>query len=141
MEIQRVERHIITKTNKNFEAINNICLKSKNLYNYVNYILRQSFINTGKIPLENEIVKKFHDRYNEVYYDLCGNTNQQCIKLLYKNWKSFFKSIKDWSKNKTKYLSKPKLPKYKDKDDRNIVIFTYADSRIKGGIFICKFKS
>ena len=81
MEIQRVERHIITKTNKNFEAINNICLKSKNLYNYVNYILRQSFINTGKISSENEIVKKFHDRHNEVYYDLCGNTNQQCIKI------------------------------------------------------------
>lgn len=132
MEIQRVERHIITKTNKNFEAINNICLRSKNLYNYVNYILRQSFINTGKIPSENELVKKFHDRHNEIYYDLCGNTNQQCIKLLYKNWKSFFKSIKDWSKNKTKYLSKPKLPKYKDKEGRNIVIFTYADSRIKG---------
>ena len=44
-----------------------------------------------------------------------AQTSQQTIKLLHKNWKSFFVSIKDWSKNKDKYNGKPNLPKYKHK--------------------------
>ena len=141
MKLRRVERHVVNRGNKNFSAIDSICLKSKNLYNYVNYILRQSFIHTNKLPSEYTLLKKFHNRHNEVYYDLCGNTNQQCIKNLYENWKSFFKSIKDWCKNKSKYLGKPSLPKYKDKDGRNIVVFTYSDSRIKEGYLYVNKKS
>lgn len=141
MKVQRVERHVINRENKNFSAIDYMCFKSKNLYNYVNYILRQSFIHTNQLPSEYTLLKKFHNRQNEVYYDLCGNTNQQCIKNLYKNWKSFFKSIKDWSKNKSKYLGKPSLPKYKDKNGRNVVVFTYSDSRIKEGYLCVNKKS
>jgi putative transposase len=37
----------------------------------------------------------------------------QTLKLLDKNWKSFFKSVKDYSKNKNKYNGAPKPPKYK----------------------------
>lgn len=44
------------------------------------------------------------------------------MKLLDQNWKSFFKAIKDWGKNKEKYLGKPRLPKYKKKDGRYILI-------------------
>lgn len=141
MKVQRVERHIINRENRNFSAIDYMCFKSKNLYNYVNYILRQSFIHTNQLPSEYTLLKKFHNRQNEMYYDLCGNTNQQCIKNLYKNWKSFFKSIKDWSKNKSKYLGKPSLPKYKDKNGRNVVVFTYSDSRIKNGYLCVNKKS
>ena len=133
MLVERVERHIVTKNDVNYKAIDDICFKSKNLYNYVNYDLRQSFIHTGKLPSEFELVKKFRERENEVYYKLFGNVNQQCIRLLYKNWKSFFRAIKDWSKNKSKYTGKPRLPKYKDKNGRNITIFTSNDCRIKNG--------
>ena len=38
---------------------------------------------------------------------------QQTLRLLDKNWKSFFAEIKDYSRNKQKYLGKPKMPKYK----------------------------
>ena len=58
---------------------------------------------------------------------------QQCLKLLDKNWKSFFKSIKDWSKHTEKYLGKPKLPKYKKKDGRNILILTNCNCKLKEG--------
>ena len=133
MLVERVERHIITRNDVNYKAIDDICFRSKNLYNYANYALRQSFIHTGKLPNEFDLVKKFRERENEVYYKLFGNVNQQCIRLLYKNWKSFFRAIKDWSKNKAKYLGKPKLPKYKDKNGRNIAIFTIVDCRIKNG--------
>lgn len=45
----------------------------------------------------------------------------------------FFKSIKDWSKHPEKYLGKPKLPKYKKKDGRNILILTNYDCKLKEG--------
>ncbi len=139
--LQRVERHVVNKNDINYKVIDTLCGKSKNLYNYVNYIIRQSFIADSTIPGEYDLVKQFHDSHDEVYYGMCGNTNQQCIKLLYKNWKSFFKAIKGYSKNPSKYLGRPKLPGYKDKNGKNIVIFTYSDSRIKNGYLYVNHKA
>ena len=59
---------------------------------------------------------------------------QQLLRLLDKNWKSFFKSIKDWAKNKDKYLGRPKLPKYKDKNSRYVLILTNQNVKLKDGI-------
>ena len=58
------------------------------------------------------------------YKDLYAQISQQCLKLLEKNWKSFFSSIKDWKKNPSKYSGKPKLPKYLKKNGKNIIILT-----------------
>lgn len=132
MIVQRVEKHIITKNNQNYKAIDYLCLMSKNLYNYTNYIIRQSFLHTGEFLNENELIKKFRARHNFDYYNMCGNTNQQCVKQLFVNWKSFFKAAKAYKNNKSKFLGKPKMPKYKNKKGRNLVIFTYNDARIKG---------
>lgn len=63
-----------------------------------------------------------------------AQTAQQTLKLLDKNWTSFFASIKDWSKNKDKYTGKPSLPKYKDKlKGRYNIIFTNQNCKIKDG--------
>jgi putative transposase len=56
---------------------------------------------------------------------------QQCLRLLEKNWKSFFKSIKDWSKHKDKYSSRPKLPGYLPKNGRFELVLTYSDCKLK----------
>ena len=139
--LQRVERHVVKKNDPYYEAIDNLCFMSKNLYNYTNYLLRQSFFNNKAFPKEFDVVKEFHDTHNYDYYNMCGNTNQQCIKLLYKNWKSFFKATKEYNKDPSKFLGKPKMPKYKNKDGRNVVIFTYSDSRIKDGYLYVNGKS
>ena len=41
--MQRVETYILkkTKNKKDYLALKDICHNSKNLYNYVNYIIRQ----------------------------------------------------------------------------------------------------
>ncbi len=122
----RVERHILIN-----KELDNICFLSKNLYNYANYCIRQSFCKTNKIPSEYELTGKFCKRNQKDYKLLPAQTAQQVIKLLYKNWKSFFKAIKDYKKNPQKYLSKPKLPKYKDKNGKNIIVFTNQQCRIK----------
>lgn len=50
-----------------------------------------------------------------------SNVGQGTLRILDKNWKSFFKAIKDWKKNPGKYLGRPKLPKYKEKNGRFIL--------------------
>jgi putative transposase len=68
---------------------------------------------------------------DDVFRALPAKTSQQIIILLGKNWKSFFKAIKNWSKNRVKYTGKPNLPKYKDKNGRQIVFFDYMQGRFK----------
>jgi len=116
MKGNRVEQHKIKKNNPCWKIIDELCFKSKNLYNYANYMVRQEFIKNNKWICYNELAKILKD--SEPYQDLGSNVGQQTLKILDKNWKSFFKSIKNWSKNKNKYLGKPKLPKYKNKDGR-----------------------
>jgi putative transposase len=115
IKVNRVERHYISKFNKNYKLIDELCYKSKNIYNYANYLIRQEFINNNKWIRYNELASVVKE--SEPYKDLGSNVGQQTLRVLDKNWKSFFESIKDWSKNKDKYLGKPKMPKYLPKED------------------------
>ena len=115
MKVNRVEQHIIKQSNPIWKLVDSYSFKSKNLYNYANYIIRQEFINNGNWIKYNELFRLCKD--SNPYKDLGSNVGQQTLKLLDKNWKSFFVAIKDWSKNKSKYLGRPKLPKYKDKQN------------------------
>jgi len=51
---------------------------------------------------DNKIIKydflNFIMKDTPEYKNLYAQTSQQCLKLLEKNWKSFFASIKDWKK-------------------------------------------
>ena len=109
--MNRVERHIL----KNSQEIDNLCCLSKNLYNYATYCMRQYFIHTGNMLSEYELTGKLAKRDQVDYRALPAQTSQQIIKLLFKNWKSFFKANKDYKRNPKKYKGRPKLPKYKDK--------------------------
>src|SRR3712207_9403191 len=85
-----------------------------------NYIIRKNFINNNKWLRYQDIYKLVKNE--DVYKMMKAESSQQILRLLDKNWISFFNSIKDWTKNKNKYTGKPKLPKYKDKNGRNIFI-------------------
>lgn len=121
----RVEQHRIKKNNKFFPIIDDLCWKSKNMYNYGNYIIRQEFIQTSKEKEEwlrenanwikyNELFKLCKE--SDLYKELGSNTGQATLRKLDKTWKSFFESIKDYSKNPSKYRGRPKMPKYLDKN-------------------------
>lgn len=121
MKVTRVERHRIKRISRFYDIVDDLCWKSKNVYNYGNYIVRQEFIRTYK-----EKKNGLRDNANWIgYYELCNickgsnpykelgsNVGQATLKSLDKNWKSFFKSIKDYTKNPSKYFGKPKMPKY-----------------------------
>ena len=120
----RTERHIITKNHKFYKPLDEMSFKSKNLYNQANYRIRQEFINNGKWLRYQDLDKQLKNE--ECYKELIGHTHipQQILRLLDKNWVAFFTTIKDWSKHKDKYKSRPELPKYKNiENGRNILIF------------------
>ena len=132
MKVSRVEQHLIKKNKKNdkndklFKIIDDLCWKSKNLYNYGNYIIRQEFIESSKQKEQGLIENARWIQYNELF-QLCkesdcykcigSNVGQATLRKLDKNWKSFFAAIKDYSKNPSKYFGRPKLPKYLPKKD------------------------
>ena len=109
-----VEQHQIKSSHKFFKECDSLCFDSKNLYNYANYIIRQEFINNANYINKFEMQKKLQGAAPD-YLKLPAKVSQQTLRLLDKNWVSFFKSIKDWTKNPGKYLGKPKLPRYKNK--------------------------
>ena len=93
-----------------------MCFHSKNLYNEANYVLRQEFIENNNYVSYYDMNKEFKTHEN---YKLCMSQPANCtLRLLDKNWKSYFSAIKDWEKHPDKYLGMPKLPKYLPKDGR-----------------------
>lgn len=92
------------------------CFYSKNLYNEANYAIRQEFIKNSNYINYYDMNKEFKTHEN---YKLTFSQPANCtLRLLDKNWKSFFKAIKDWKVHPEKYLGMPKLPKYLKKDGR-----------------------
>lgn len=118
MIVNRVEQQVISKTHPFYKTIDKMCFMSKNLYNYANYIIRQEFIRSSKYInyyIMNKTLKTSDD------YKNCMSQPANCVlRRLDKTWKSYFSAIKDWSKNPSKYLGKPQLPKYKKKNGRYV---------------------
>lgn len=126
MKTNRVEQHRIKKNHKFFPIIDDLCWKSKNMYNYGNYIIRQEFIETSKEKEQGLRESANWIRYNklfdmakdsEPYKDLGSNVGQATLRKLDNNWVSFFESTKDYAKNPDKYLGRPKMPGYLPKEN------------------------
>ena len=133
MQVKRIERHIINRQNKWYKLLENKCYIAKNIYNHANYLIRQTFVKTNKYLTYKKVEKLLHDdvEYPD-YWDLgLANSSQQILRVLDRNWKSFFKSIKDWKSHPEKYLGRPKLPKYKKKNGLKEFALTYNQFKLK----------
>ena len=96
-----------------------MCFHSKNLYNEANYVLRQEFIENNNYVSYYDMNKEFKTHEN---YKLCMSQPANCtLRLLDKNWKSYFSAIKDWQEHPDKYLGMPKLPRIV------VILDEYAD--------------
>ena len=109
--------------------------KSKNLYNHANYLVRNEFVKNDKWLRYGEMdrILKTDLDFDDYRQMPTAQSAQQTLRLLEKDWKSFFAAIKDWSKHKDKYLGKPKLPNYKPKDGKHILILTNQNVKLKDG--------
>lgn len=126
---------------KHNEKLYELCKVSKNLYNQALYIVKQELREHGKwigYNQLNTILKTTANLEGEINYRLLkAQVAQQCLRVLDKNIKSYVKSIKDFSKNPSKYKGRPKFPKYKK--EVNQLIYTNQCSTIKDGC-ICLSK-
>jgi len=139
MLVNRVEKHRIAKNHPMYKTIDDLSFKSKNVYNYGNYIIRQEFINNNNWIRYKDLSKQI--KHFDCFKALGSNSAQMTLRILDKAWKSFFVSIKDWSKNPSKYLGRPKLPKYKNKEHgRFTVVLTNMQTHIKEGYLYFAFK-
>lgn len=120
-----VEQHIIKKGHRFYGKCNRICFLSKNLYNYGLYIVRQHFFETGEIISASDLRKQLSLENQADFRALPSQVSKEVLRKLEKNWKSFFKANKAYKKNPSKFLGKPKLPKYKDKTKGRFVAEYY----------------
>ena len=134
----RTEQHQINKSHPYFKLIDTYCFRSKNLYNYANYIIRQEFINNGNLIKYREMDKMLNK--TEPYKELMSQASQCTLQVLDKNWKSYFVAIKDWKVNPHKYLGMPKLPNYKKKDGRFPWFLKNNQTYIKDGYLKFRMK-
>jgi putative transposase len=121
--MQLVEQHVIRKGDARYEAIDQAAFASKNLYNAANYEIRQVFIFQGLYLNYNTMhqLMKAHPAYKA----LPAKVSQQVLRTLDKNWQSFFRAEALWREHPEKFLGRPSLPKYKDKQQgRNLLIYT-----------------
>ena len=134
--IQQVEKHVIKKSHPYYNMFCEFTHLSKNLYNHANYLVRKEFVETRKWLRYQDLDRllkadlEFPDYRNMP----TAQSAQQVLRLLETNWKSFFNSIKDWSKNKDKYSGKPKLPKYKPRDGKMVLSLTNQQVKVKGDL-------
>ena len=129
--LQRTERHIFT----NRQDLEQLCYKVKLLYNFCNYHIRHAYFGEIEKFSEYELTGLLAEFNQEDYRRLPAQTSQQIIKLLFNNWKLFWKANKEYKKQPSKFKGKPKPPKYKK--SQSIVIFTSPKQiKIREG-FIC----
>ena len=136
--VPRVERHVITKYDKNYNNIKELCHRCKNLYNYCNYILRHSLFRGEGLPKEYDLMGLLARENQDDYRALPAQTAQQIIKLLYKNWKAYFQALKSYQKDKSKFSGRPRIPKYKPRGEKGhyVALFVKQQIKIKDGKII-----
>lgn len=118
--MQLVEQHIIKKNDDRYKILDEICFKSKNLYNAALYEIRQHFFNTKQFLNWFSVDKLFKENHQNDYYSLPCKVSQQTLKLLNQNFKSFFSLLK-----KKNYTKKKSIPKYLDKSKgRFVAVYT-----------------
>lgn len=136
MKIQLTQQIIINDKHRWYSMLDELCFKSKNLYNYGLYCIRQHYKENKKYlsyyELNNILSKENQIDYRSLPYTQCS---QQILKQLDKQYVSFYKAIKS-PKMKGK---KVRLPKYKDKEKgRNIVIYTNQCFKLKDNTLALK---
>jgi putative transposase len=125
-----VERHIIKKGHQYYKEIDNLSFLSKNLYNCAVYLCRQAFFNQESIPNLTQLHHLLKESSD--YQAIPRKVSQLVLKQVEKTFKSFLMATKAYHTDSSKFLGKPKLPKYKDKiKGRNVFTYNYQAISIK----------
>ena len=111
------ERHII----KNNKELDEVCFNSKNLYNKALYLVRQHYFETKSYLDWIKVNRLMVDSKDVDYYSLPCKVSNQTLRLLDRNFSSFFALIK--KKKKNEYDKSIRIPRYLDKEGRYVTTF------------------
>ena len=122
--MQLVERRVIKVNHLAFQQIDDMSFASKNLYNSANFNMRQAFFYGGQsqVPKYESLYHIMKD--SEQYKALPAKISQQVLKLVALSWTGYFAALVEFNQDASKFIGKPKPPKYLDKDGRFCLIFT-----------------
>lgn len=129
-----VEKHKIYKSHLSYSKLDDMSRKANNLYNQCIYFAKNSENLSEDLKNLDKAMKSFpdeHDNYRSLGYAQCA---QQVLRLFHQNLRSYFASIKDYKKNRTKYTGMPRFPKFRKSGDRFQVIFTNQSARLDNKI-------
>ena len=101
------------------------------LYNQGRHFINEYYKKESKFLSFCELDKLLKNLTELNYYrQLCkSQVAQQCLRQLNSNYTSYFKALKDYKKNPSKYKGMPKSPKFKT--EQNLITFTYQTIKIK----------
>jgi putative transposase len=119
----QVEQHQIKPSHQWWDYCEQVCFASKNLFNTAQYTNRQSYIYGHGIVTQAAMDKLFRDDLN--YQLLPAKVSQLVLMQVADTWKSYFKSLKAYSLDPSKFTGKPKAPSYIESDGRNIIKFNH----------------
>ncbi|MHA2176387.1 MAG: hypothetical protein ACXABI_16310, partial [Candidatus Hodarchaeales archaeon] len=111
-----------------------LCVRAKNLYNRATYQVRQTFFATGTWT---QYTTLYHQLKQEPVYLALKEISdsylpQQVLRQVEQVWRSYFNALKTWKKEPTKFLGRPRLPRYKRKDSLHMLNFPRPRVRIRG---------
>lgn len=125
----------IKKTHPLYQLFADLTIKSKNLYNLALYTERQYYFEHKKIIYRFNLISLLNK--TEAYKQLPSQSSNATIDQVYQTFNSFTKAMKEYYRNPSKFLGKPKIPKYKDKlTGRNIVTFNYQQLKILNNTYL-----
>ena len=133
------ETHQIRPNHKLYSICDELCFKSKNLYNAALFEFRQSFFDKELDTLTWQNINRIFNQNNQFdYRELPSKVSNTVLKKLGNNISSFWSLVK-----KSDYDKKVRLPKYLHKTDgRFIVEFnkqTFSNKRDENNnLIICK---
>ena len=133
------ETHQIRPNHKLYSICDELCFKSKNLYNSALFEFRQSYFDKEEDTLTWQNINRIFNQSNQFdYRELPSKVSNTVLKKLGNNISSFWSLVK-----KPDYNKKVRLPKYLHKTDgRFIVEFnkqTFSNKRDEdNNLIICK---
>ena len=130
-----VEKHIIKSNDARYAILDKYAHLSNNVYNQALYRFRQAFFK-GKWLSYEKLDKSFKQSFNQkdcmLYRSMKSvHLAQQILKLVNQNMTSWDKARKAYLKAPQKFTGKPKIPKYKPKGGKNIVIVDNQTAKLR----------
>ena len=108
-----------TLTAKEFRLLQRMSHSSKALRNVGLYVMKQCYLNNGRIATVKEVDTAMQADVN--YWGVQSNSVQAIRRTLYSEVKSFFKALEQWKKTPEKFTGRPKFPKYSRSTDKRII--------------------